>query len=220
MVRFPGPGQRLRPVNLRSVHRGDHEGRADSDRRQPLGRSRQFSPYSQKTNEQLYKGDYQMTAKQRLTLSYFHETGDFIVNPSGNNVNGWVVHDYTFAQHEANVAHTWTITNNTVNQLMLNYTRLIGGRVPSPSRKPRELRLGLRRADSERHRSAASRRRRVARVRSSQSAAGSRPATPSPVRSQAPTSMRSAMLSAPLTVITRCTTAARRTARTMPSRRR
>ena len=93
----------------------------------------QFSPYSQKTNEQLYKGDYQMTAKQRLTMSYFHETGDFIVNPSGNNINGWVVHNYTFAQHEANVAHTWTITNNTVNQLMLNYTRLIGGRVPSPS---------------------------------------------------------------------------------------
>ncbi len=97
------------------------------------GTINQFSPYSQKTNEQLYKGDYQMTAKQRLALSYFHETGDFIVNPSGNNVNGWVVHNYTFAQHEANVAHTWTITNSTVNQLMLNYTRLIGGRVPSPT---------------------------------------------------------------------------------------
>lgn len=97
------------------------------------GTINQFSPYSQKTNEQLYKGDYQMTAKQRLTLSYFHETGDFIVNPSGNNVNGWVVHNYTFAQHESNLAHTWTISNSTVNQLMLNYTRLIGGRVPSPS---------------------------------------------------------------------------------------
>ncbi|HEX3373857.1 MAG TPA: TonB-dependent receptor, partial [Edaphobacter sp.] len=93
----------------------------------------QVSPYSQKTDEQLYKGDYQMAAKQRLTLSYFHQTGDFVVNPSGNNILGWVVHDYTFAQHEANVAHTWTITNSTVNQLMLNYTRLIGGRVPSPA---------------------------------------------------------------------------------------
>jgi outer membrane receptor protein involved in Fe transport len=93
----------------------------------------QVSRFTQKTNEQLYKGDYQMTAKQRLTLSYFHETGDYVVNPSGNNILGWVVHDYTFGQHEANVAHTWTVTNNTVNQLMLNYTRLIGGRVPSPS---------------------------------------------------------------------------------------
>ncbi len=74
-----------------------------------------------------------MTPKQRLTLSYFHETGDFIVNPSGNNVLGWVVHNYTFAQHEANIAHTWTISNATVNQLALNYTRLIGGRVPSPA---------------------------------------------------------------------------------------
>ncbi len=56
-----------------------------------------------------------------------------MVNPSGNNILGWVVHDYKFAQHEANIAHTWTITNNTINQLMLNYTRLIGGRVPSPA---------------------------------------------------------------------------------------
>lgn len=94
---------------------------------------RDFSPFRQKTNEELYKGDYQMTAKQRLTLSYFHLTGDYIQNPSGNNILGWNVHDYTFVQHEANVAHTWTITNNTVNQLMLNYTRLIGGRIPSPS---------------------------------------------------------------------------------------
>jgi outer membrane receptor protein involved in Fe transport len=94
---------------------------------------RDLSPYRQKTDEQLYKGDYQVTAKQRLALSYFHQSGDFVVNPSGNNILGWVVHDYTFNQHEANVAHTWTVNNNTVNQLALNYTRLIGGRVPSPS---------------------------------------------------------------------------------------
>src|SRR6185437_9227837 len=62
----------------------------------------QFSPYRQKTDEQLYKGDYQMTAKQRLALSYFHMTGDFVQNPSGNNILGWIVHDYKFAQHEAN----------------------------------------------------------------------------------------------------------------------
>lgn len=94
---------------------------------------RDFSPFREKTDEQLYKADYQLAVKQRLTLSYFHETGDFVVNPSGNNILGWVVHDYKFLQHNANVAHTWTITNNTVNQLMLGYTRLIGGRVPSPS---------------------------------------------------------------------------------------
>jgi len=95
--------------------------------------AQQYSPYRQKTDEQLYKGDYQMTPLQRLTLSYFHQTGDFIVNPSGNNILGWVVHDYKFSQHEANIAHTWTISNNTINQLALNYTRLIGGRVPTPS---------------------------------------------------------------------------------------
>jgi outer membrane receptor protein involved in Fe transport len=94
---------------------------------------RDFSPFRQKTDEQLYKSDYQMTAKQRLTLSYFHQSGDFVVNPTSNNIVGWVVHDYKFNQHEANLAHTWTITGNTINQLMLNYTRLIGGRVPSPT---------------------------------------------------------------------------------------
>ena len=92
-----------------------------------------FSPFRQQTDEQLYKSDYQLTGKQRLSLSYFHQTGDFVVNPSGNNILGWVIHDYKFNQHEANVAHTWTVTNNTINQLMLNYTRLIGGRVPSPA---------------------------------------------------------------------------------------
>jgi outer membrane receptor protein involved in Fe transport len=92
-----------------------------------------YSPYRQKTDEQLYKGDYQMTAKQRLSLAYFHQTGDYIVNPSGNNILGWNVHDYKFYQHQANIAHTWTINSNTVNQVSLNYTRLIGGRVPSPT---------------------------------------------------------------------------------------
>jgi outer membrane receptor protein involved in Fe transport len=91
------------------------------------------SPYRIKSNEMLYKTDYQMAAKQRLTLSYFHVSGDNVLNPSGNNIVNWVIHDYTYQQHEANVAHTWTVTNNTVNQFMLNYTRLIGGRVPSPS---------------------------------------------------------------------------------------
>jgi outer membrane receptor protein involved in Fe transport len=94
---------------------------------------RDFSPFRQKTDEQLYKTDYQMTQKQRLTLSYFHVTGDYVVDPGGNNILNWVNQDYTFAQHEANVAHTWTISNSTVNQFMLNYTRLIGGRVPSPA---------------------------------------------------------------------------------------
>lgn len=94
---------------------------------------RDFSPFTQKTNEQLYKGDYQMTQKQRLSLAYFHVFGDYVNNPSGNNILNWTSHDYTFNQHQANVAHTWQLSNSTVNQLMLNYTRLIGGRVPSPS---------------------------------------------------------------------------------------
>jgi outer membrane receptor protein involved in Fe transport len=94
---------------------------------------RDLDPFSQKTNEQLYKTDYQLTQKQRLTFSYFHETGEYFQNPSGNNILNWETEDFKFLQHEANIAHTWTITNNTVNQLMLNYTRIIGGRVDIPT---------------------------------------------------------------------------------------
>jgi outer membrane receptor protein involved in Fe transport len=94
---------------------------------------RDLSPFSQKTDEQLYKADYQMTAKQRLAVSEFYQKGDYVLNPSGNNILGWVVHDYKFTEHVANVAHTWTLNNSTVNQILINYTRLIGGRVPSPS---------------------------------------------------------------------------------------
>jgi len=94
---------------------------------------RDLSPFKQKTDEQLYKVDYQMTQKQRLTFSEFYQKGDYVLNPSGNNVLNWVIDDYKFIQHVANVAHTWTLTNSTVNQLMLNYTRLIGGRVGSPN---------------------------------------------------------------------------------------
>jgi len=93
---------------------------------------RDLQRFTQKTNEQLYKGDYQMTATQRLTLSYFHQTGDYVLNPSGNNINNWTTHDYKFLQHNANVQHVWTLTNSTVNQLYLGYTRLIGGRIASP----------------------------------------------------------------------------------------
>ncbi len=92
-----------------------------------------LSPFTQQTNEQLGKVDYQITDKQRLTLSYFHQTGDYVVNPSGNNVLNWTTHDYKFNQHEANILHTWTLSNSTVNQLAINYTRLIGGRIASPA---------------------------------------------------------------------------------------
>ena len=94
---------------------------------------RDLSRFTQRTDEQLYKGDIQLSAKQRLTLSYFHQTGDYVVNPSGNNVNGYTTHDYQFLQHNANIQHVYTLTNNTVNQLFIGYTRLLGGRVASPA---------------------------------------------------------------------------------------
>jgi len=131
----PNPGKNICPVSLfdPSIMAIVKAGLIPTSTQAQSYQRRDFSPYRQKLNEQLYKTDYQMAAKQRLTVSYFHQTGDYVVNPSGNNVVGWVVHDYKFDQHEANIAHTWTLGNSTINQLMLNYTRLIGGRVPSPS---------------------------------------------------------------------------------------
>jgi hypothetical protein len=94
---------------------------------------RDFSPFTQKNNEQLYKADYDVTPRQRITASEFHQTGNNLQNPSGNNILGWTTDSFQYLLHVANIAHTWTLSNNTVNQLMLNYTRLIGGRVPIPT---------------------------------------------------------------------------------------
>ena len=94
---------------------------------------RDLSRFTQKTDEQLYKADIKATAKQQLTLSYFHQTGDYLVNPGGNNILNWSTHDYNFLQHNANIQHVWTLTGSTVNQLYFGYTRLLGGRVASPS---------------------------------------------------------------------------------------
>ena len=94
---------------------------------------RDLQRFTQSTNEELGKGDIQLTAKQRLTLSYFHQTGSYLLNPSGNNVLNYTNHQYDFLQHNANVQHVWTLTNSTVNQLYFGYTRLLGGRIASPA---------------------------------------------------------------------------------------
>lgn len=94
---------------------------------------RDLQRFTQVTDEELIKGDHDLTKKQHLVLSYFHQTGDYVLNPSGNNILNWTTHNYNFLQHNANVQHVWTLTNNTVNQLYLGYTRLLGGRVASPA---------------------------------------------------------------------------------------
>jgi hypothetical protein len=94
---------------------------------------RDLQRFTNRTDEYLAKSDVQLTAKQRLTLSYFHQTGSQLLNPAGNNINNWTTHNYNFLQHNANVQHTWTVSNSTVNQLFLGYTRLLGGRVAAPA---------------------------------------------------------------------------------------
>lgn len=94
---------------------------------------RDLQRFTQKRDEYLIKGEHKLTPKQALTLSYFHMWGEQLLNPSGNNVSGWTQHIYNFTQHNANVQHVWTISNSTVNQLFIGYTRLLGGRVATPA---------------------------------------------------------------------------------------
>ncbi|MBS1814494.1 MAG: TonB-dependent receptor [Acidobacteria bacterium] len=94
---------------------------------------RDLQRFTQQRDEYLVKGEHKLTPTQALTLSYFHMWGKQLLNPSGNNVAGWTQHIYNFTQHNANVQHVWTISNNTVNQLFLGYTRLLGGRVATPA---------------------------------------------------------------------------------------
>ncbi|WP_260706581.1 carboxypeptidase regulatory-like domain-containing protein [Edaphobacter flagellatus] len=93
---------------------------------------RDLSPFSQMTNEQLYKMDYQMTTKQRLTLSYFHQYGSNIFDASGNNILNYSKQNFTYNQHNANIQHVYVLNSNTVNQFVVSFSRLFGARINSP----------------------------------------------------------------------------------------
>jgi outer membrane receptor protein involved in Fe transport len=92
-----------------------------------------LSPFSQMTNEQLYKTDYQMTARQRLTLSYFHQHGDNTFDASANNIINYTKQDFEYNQHNATIQHVFVLTPNTVNQFVIAFSRLFGARVNEPT---------------------------------------------------------------------------------------
>ena len=92
----------------------------------PSFNGQEAQPYD--TWEYLIKGEHQLTAKQRLTASYFHSTGSRQI-PSGSTVSlPWVAQNQNWTQNLANVSDTITFSNSVINQTYVNYSRLMGGR--------------------------------------------------------------------------------------------
>ena len=75
--------------------------------------------------------DHNLTPSQRVQLSYFNTSGIQQQSPGGNLV--WSQQNYSWRQQNANVSHTWTISPTKINQIWLNYTRMLAGRVNTPA---------------------------------------------------------------------------------------
>jgi len=84
-------------------------------------------------DEYLIKVDHNLTPNQRIEAAYFQAIGYQITNPGGNLPMYWVKSYYPYRQQNANLSDTWTISDHKVNQVWLNYTRMIGGRVNQPT---------------------------------------------------------------------------------------
>jgi outer membrane receptor protein involved in Fe transport len=85
------------------------------------------------TNEYLIKGDFQMVPNHRVSLSYFQSLGSQINLPSGSNLPGWALNNYAYRQQNGNASDVWTISSRSVNQLWLNYSRMMAGRISNPA---------------------------------------------------------------------------------------
>lgn len=87
--------------------------------------------YGNNTDEFLIKLDQQLGQKHRVEAMYFNTAGNLTQSPGGNIV--WSTQNFVYRQQNANLSDTWTITPKSVNQIWLNYTRMIGGRVNTPT---------------------------------------------------------------------------------------
>lgn len=93
---------------------------------------REYDAVPEIYNEYLIKTDHQLTARHRLTLSYFLYQHSIKVIPGGLTPAHWSYNNYANKQQNANISDVWTLNDRTVNQLWLSYTRQAGGRVPVP----------------------------------------------------------------------------------------
>jgi hypothetical protein len=84
----------------------------------------------QTRNEVTVKVDHELTKTQRLTGSYFNSRGHQIEKLRGDLP--WANREFSWNQQNYNVAHTWTIRGNTVNEGRVTYVRSFGGRLNTP----------------------------------------------------------------------------------------
>jgi hypothetical protein len=96
------------------------------------------SPYT--GNDYLGKVDYELTSKQRLTVSYFNTSGTNNIVAGGFGTDGltpnsnlpWGQQQFSWSQQNVNLSDTWTISNDKVNQIWLSYARNLAGRLNLP----------------------------------------------------------------------------------------
>jgi hypothetical protein len=85
------------------------------------------------TDEGTFKLDHQLTEQRSMAVSYFYVKGKDTQPMSGSGNIPWVDRDFTWTQHNLNVADTWTLSPSMINQLKFTYTRQFGGRVNNPA---------------------------------------------------------------------------------------
>ena len=86
------------------------------------------------TNEYLAKADFQLIPQHHVTLDYFQAKGSQIILPSGGNIPGWALSNYSYRQQNGTVSDVWTLSSHSLNQVWLNYSRMMAGRISSPAK--------------------------------------------------------------------------------------
>lgn len=85
------------------------------------------------TNEGTLKLDHKISNSQTVALSYFYQKGTDTQPLSVSGNIPWVDRDFKWSQHNVNLAHTWTMGSNKINQFRASYMRQFGGRVNNPT---------------------------------------------------------------------------------------
>jgi hypothetical protein len=85
------------------------------------------------TDEATFKIDHRLSSSHSLAASYFFQNGTDTQPLSLTGNIPWVDRDFKWKQHNLNVADSWVLGPNAVNQLRVSVMRQFGGRVNNPA---------------------------------------------------------------------------------------
>jgi len=91
------------------------------------------TPDPLETDEATLKLDHHLSPSHILALSYFYQKGTDMQPLSGSGNIPWVDRDFTWSQHNVNLASTWTLGPTAINQFRATYMRQFGGRINNPT---------------------------------------------------------------------------------------